>query len=44
VKCTAEGCGFYICARDHVQLDGMVVKDFKAKHVYTVGEQCEMGR
>jgi len=44
VKFTAEGCGFYICVRGHVKMDGMVIKDFVSEHVHTVGEQCQMGR
>ena len=44
MKRTAEGCEFYICVSGHVQMDGIVVKDFKIEHVHTVGEQYQMGR
>jgi len=40
VGCTAEGCNFYICVRGHLQIDGMIVKEFKSEHVHNVGEQC----
>ena len=44
VGCTAEGCNFYICVRGHLQIDGMIVKEFRSEHVHNVGEQCQMGR
>jgi len=25
-------------------MDGMIVKDFRGKHVHSVGKQCQMGR
>jgi len=44
VRCTAQGCEFYICVMGHLKMDGMVLKDFRWVHVHTVGEQCQMGR
>ena len=37
VRCTAEGCPFYMCVRGHRKMDGMIVKDFTGEHVHSVG-------
>ena len=44
MKCTAEGCGFYICVRGHLKRSGLYVKEFVAGHVHSVGGECEMGK
>lgn len=44
VKCTAEGCGFYICVRGHLKRGGMYVKEFELGHVHSVGAECQMGK
>ena len=28
----------------HLQIDGMIAKEFRSEHVHKVGEQCQMGR
>ena len=42
--CTAEGFNFYICVQGHLQIDGMIVKEFRLEHVHNVSEQRQMGR
>ena len=44
MKCTTEGCVFYICVRGHLKRDGMYVKEFKLGHVHSVGAECRMGK
>jgi len=40
--CDVKDCEFYICVRGVKNRDGMIVKDFRGKHTYSVGEECKM--
>jgi len=44
VKCKARECQFFICARGNRKAEGMVVKDFKAQHKHSVGDECQVGK
>jgi len=44
MKCTAEGCGFYICVRGHLKRGEMYVKAFELGHVHSVGAECQIGK
>ena len=44
MKCTVEGCGFYIYVRGHLKRGGMYVKEFEPGHVHSAGAECQMGK
>jgi len=37
VRCTTKGYSFYICVRGHIEMDDMIVRDFRVDHVHSVG-------
>jgi len=44
VKCKARGCDFYICARGHLKVEVMTVKEFRGEHKHCVGNECQAGK
>jgi len=43
VKCKATGCDFFICVTGNVKYEGMVIKEFRGQHKYSVGDECQVG-
>ena len=44
VKCKATRCDFFICVRGNLKVEGMVEKEFRGVHKYSVGDECQMGK
>jgi len=40
VKCKARGCDFYVCARNNLKVEGVVVKEFRGKHNHSITDEC----
>jgi len=44
VKCKARRYDFFICVRDNVKFEGVVVKEFRGQHKHSMGDECQAGK